>query len=74
MLPTTLAATLAAHVAKVRELHTSDLEKGYGSVYLPNALARKYSPSPQPSPARGEGASKEWGWQYVFPSGKLSLV
>ena len=62
MLPVTLAATLTAHVAKVRELHTADLEKGYGSVYLPDALARKYP-----------NAAREWGWQYVFPSGKLSL-
>jgi site-specific recombinase XerD len=32
-----------------------------GAVYLPHALARKYP-----------NASKEWGWQYVFPSAKLS--
>jgi integrase len=31
-------------------------------VYLPDALARKYP-----------NAAKEWGWQYVFPSGKLSI-
>src|SRR5690242_110537 len=34
-----------------------DLRDGYGSVWLPHALARKY-----PS------ASREWGWQYVFPA------
>jgi site-specific recombinase XerD len=30
-------------------------------VYLPEALARKYPSAP-----------KEWAWQYVFPSAKLS--
>jgi integrase len=31
-------------------------------VHLPYALGRKY-----------QGASKEWGWQWVFPSVKLSV-
>lgn len=62
MLPGALVATLTAHVAKVRELHQADLEQGYGAVYLPNALARKYP-----------NAAREWGWQYVFPSSKLSV-
>ncbi len=42
-------------------LHENDLADGYGSVYLPNALARKY-----------KNADREWGWQYVFPSNKIS--
>lgn len=46
---------------RVKQLHTADLERGNGSVYLPFALERKY-----PS------AHKEWGWQYVFPSDRLS--
>jgi len=37
------------------------LAQGGGHVYLPFALARKY-------PA----ADREWKWQYVFPSSKLS--
>jgi len=61
MLPSSLAASLEAHLAKVRELHETDLQQGYGAVYLPNALERKYP-----------NAAKEWGWQYVFPSAKLS--
>lgn len=52
---------LQEHVEKVKALHEQDLEAGTGSVYLPSALDRKY-----PS------ASKEWGWQYVFPATKLS--
>jgi integrase len=38
-------------------LHEKDLGEGYGRVYLPYALARKY-----PS------AAAEWSWQYVFPA------
>lgn len=34
-----------------------DLDQGYGSVYLPFALERKYP-----------HADKAWIWQYVFPS------
>jgi integrase len=42
-------------------LHQEDLAAGYGSVYLPYALGRKYP-----------NAAKEWGWQYVFPADSLS--
>ena len=61
MLPVSLAAALQAHIVRVRELHGVDLQQGYGMVYLPNALARKYPTAP-----------REWAWQYVFPAGKLS--
>ncbi|HUW27901.1 MAG TPA: integron integrase [Sulfuriferula sp.] len=61
MLPVSLTAALQTHLSRVRELHVADLQQGYGAVYLPNALARKY-------PA----AEREWAWQYVFPAGKLS--
>ncbi len=61
MLAEKYCAPLQEHMEKVKELHTEDLESGSGSVYLPPALDRKY-------PA----ASKEWGWQYVFPATKLS--
>ncbi len=62
MLPVTLVASLQAHLLNVRELHTEDLAQGYGAVYLPNALERKYP-----------NAAKEWIWQYVFPTAKLSV-
>jgi integron integrase len=61
MLPVSLVAPLQAHLVKVRELHESDTQQGYGAVYMPYALERKY-----PS------AAKEWIWQYVFPAVKLS--
>ncbi len=62
MLPASLAPALLAHLERVRELHRSDLAAGYGEVYLPYALDRKY-------PAAG----REWMWQYVFPSRVLSV-
>ena len=31
-----------AHLDEVRSLHREDLERGFGDVYLPEALARKY--------------------------------
>jgi integron integrase len=62
MLPMTMIAPLQAHLARVKALHEQDLASGFGSVYLPYALAKKY-----PS------AERDWAWQYVFPSGKLSV-
>jgi integron integrase len=60
--PTTLTPLLQNHLAGVKTLHQQDLAQGHDEVYLPHALARKY-------PA----ASKEWGWQYVFPARDLSV-
>ena len=42
MLPVSLVAPLQAHLVKVRELHESDLTQGFGAVYMPYALERKY--------------------------------
>ena len=61
ILPCPLAEPLRRHLERVKLLHDKDLGEGFGEVYLPYALARKY-----PS------AAKEWAWQYVFPSAKLS--
>ena len=61
MLPETLAGELARHIERVQLLHQADLKRGHGSVYLPYALERKYS-----------NAQTDWGWQYVFPSDRLS--
>ena len=62
MLPATLVAPLQAHLKRVRVLHRQDLETGFGAVYLPYALERKYP-----------GANRDWGWQYAFPSAKFSV-
>ena len=61
LLPASVQPALKRRMEQTRLLHETDLEQGYGSVYLPNALARKY---PQ--------AACEWGWQYVFPSPQRS--
>jgi integrase len=42
-------------------IHQQDLADGYGAVYLPDALERKYP-----------NANHEWIWQYVFPSSNLT--
>ena len=62
MLPLTVKASLVAHLARVRDLHQHDLAHGFGRVYLPDALARKYP-----------NANREWGWQWVFPATQISV-
>ncbi len=61
MLPAALAAPLAEHLKRVKALHEQDLAAGRGAVCLPYALERKYP-----------NASRDWAWQYVFPSANLS--
>ena len=62
ILPQTVKSILESHLDGTKKLHDKDLAEGYGEVFLPDALERK-CPS----------AAKEWGWQYVFPSSKLSV-
>jgi len=62
MLPVSAVDALKLHLKRVKALHESDLAEGYGKVYLPFALAKKYP-----------NAAREWGWQYVFPSKNLSV-
>ncbi len=61
MLPVNLAAPLQRHLERMRMQHEDDLAEGLGEVFLPDALARKYP-----------NAAREWTWQYVFPSSRLS--
>ena len=56
-LPQNLAKKLQQQIDLVKVIHAGDLEKGFGSVYLPGALARKYPNAP-----------REFRWQYVFPA------
>ena len=60
-LPESLREALPTAVERVRVLHEADLAAGVGEVWLPAALERKYP-----------NAAREFGWQYLFPSPKLS--
>ena len=62
MLPSVITEDLRRHLEKGRRLHERDLSEGFGQVYLPDALSRKYP-----------RAATEWKWQYVFPSSKRSI-
>lgn len=62
MLPDTCVEMLKRHLEKVKNLHEEDLGDGFGEVYLPFALERKY-----------KNYGKQWGWQYVFPGVNRSV-
>jgi integron integrase len=62
MLPTTISEQLRLQVALAREVHQADLVLGFGAIWLPHALARKYPQAP-----------REAGWQYVFPAETRSI-
>jgi integron integrase len=62
MLPLNLSKPLRRYLSRVKAQHEQDLEDGFGSVHLPFAFARK-SPN----------AARQWAWQYVFPSSRLSI-
>ena len=53
---------LKAQLEMTQSLFKMDLAAGYGEVYLPHALERKYPNAPT-----------EWAWQYVFPADKRSM-
>jgi integrase len=61
ILPDSVRESLVDHLHYVKFLHQQDLEKGYGAVNLPFALERKYP-----------NAEREWIWQFVFPSDRLT--
>jgi len=61
-LPKQLVDGLKTRIGSVGELHEQDLAAGYGEVLLPEALARKYPT-----------AARELRWQFLFPSGRLSV-
>lgn len=61
MLPRSLVEPLRREIERARLLHETDLAAGFGAVWLPHALARKYPNAP-----------RELGWQYAFPSAQRS--
>jgi len=62
MLPAIIVDALQGQLAEARRVHERDLAAGFGAVWLPNALARKYP-----------NAAREWAWQYVFPASSRSI-
>ena len=62
MLPAAAVEALQGQIAEARRVHERDLAAGYGAVWLPHALARKYP-----------NAAREWAWQYVFPASARSI-
>jgi len=61
LLPGSLRSELRNQIEFALALHQKDLDDGYGAVYLPHALNRKYP-----------NAAKEPAWQYVFPATNMS--
>jgi integron integrase len=57
MIPVRIIEPMRDQLSRARSIHLSDLAQGFGSVYLPNAIGRKY-----------QQADREWSWQYVFPA------
>jgi len=62
MLPQRFQQPLREHLTRVKEQHDKDRPQGFGAAYLWPALEGKYP-----------NAAQEWIWQYVFPSGRLSV-
>jgi len=59
--PHSIQEQLKIHIEDVKNIHNHDLINGYGVVYLPHALEKKYP-----------NANSDIRWQYVFPAKKLS--
>jgi site-specific recombinase XerD len=62
VLPENCILPLQQQMTKAKALHDRDLEAGFGTVFLPDALDAKY-----------KNAAKTWGWQWVFPSNVRSI-
>ena len=62
LLPANIRDELRLQSQKVTALHQQDLEDGFGTVFMPPALARKYP-----------NAARETRWQYFFPAKKRSI-
>lgn len=62
MLPEALRTDLQAQVARVRVLWEQDRRENRAGVWMPDALAAKYP-----------NAGTEFGWQWLFPSARLSM-
>ena len=62
VLPERLVQPLRVHLWNTQELHARDLRAGFGAVWLPPALERKYP-----------NAARDGCWQHVFLADRRSL-
>ncbi|MDL1968710.1 MAG: integron integrase [Deltaproteobacteria bacterium] len=62
MLPNIITDNLKLHLEKVKLFHGRDLNEGFGAVFMPYALEKKY-----------KNANRSWAWQYVFPASRRSV-
>ncbi len=62
LLPCSVEEALEAQIREVERLHRYDLTRGYGEVWLPDALARKYA-----------HAATSTAWQFLFPARQVSV-
>jgi integron integrase len=62
MLPDALRRATMEQLDRVKLIHEEDLKNGFGAVWLPEGLARKFPK-----------AAKEWGWQWVFPAKSIAI-
>jgi integron integrase len=60
-LPRALLPALRAQVQTALRIHQMDLDEGFGAVWLPDALGRKYP-----------NAAREAAWQWLFPADQRS--
>ncbi len=61
-LPERVERRLREQVECAKQVHEADVQAGHGRVWLPHALKVKYP-----------NADRELGWQYLFPSARLSV-
>ncbi len=61
VLPETLLEFLKEQISSTKKIHDFDLARGYGRVYLPYALSRKY-----------KNAETDFKWQYLFPASDVA--
>ena len=62
LLPGFIKDALQAQIMNVKQIHEKDLAQGFGEVFLPPALERKFGRS-----------AKDFRWQYVFPAKNKSI-
>jgi len=61
VLPEPVTEPFKRQIEQVRFIHEEDISEGFGEVYLPFALERKYP-----------NAARSFGWQYLFPADRRS--